>query len=151
MEYLKQVMLRQTVLAAAAHREAAEAVHEQLAEVLPGADGLTQTAGGADDGAQRAGPEAAAPEDMAGSLLGELKQAAQARAALEALRQEAVQTRAVRQVRPAATEKADGVMGGAVTQSWTQLRTAGIAGAQTERSMAEISRFFERDARRYGG
>ena len=27
----------------------------------------------------------------------------------------------------------------------------GIAGAQTERSMAEISRFFERDARRYGG
>ena len=42
-------------------------------------------------------------------------------------------------------------MGGAVTQSWTQLRTAGIAGAQTERSMAEISRFFERDARRYGG
>ena len=31
------------------------------------------------------------------------------------------------------------------------LETQGVSGAQTQRSMREISRFFERDARRYGG
>lgn len=40
---------------------------------------------------------------------------------------------------------------GGLTGSYRQtLVSSGIAGAPTERSMLEISRFFERDARRYG-
>ena len=39
-------------------------------------------------------------------------------------------------------------LGGSFSQ---MLETEGMSGMQTQRSMCEISRFFERDARRYGG
>ena len=40
---------------------------------------------------------------------------------------------------------------GGLIGSWQQtMRTAGVASSPSQRSMQEISRFFERDARRYG-
>ena len=41
--------------------------------------------------------------------------------------------------------------GGLCADFSQSLETQGVSGAQTQRSMREISRFFERDARRYGG
>ena len=44
-----------------------------------------------------------------------------------------------------------GFGGGAAGDFMQQMALSGIAGRQTQRSMGEISRYFERDARRYGG
>ena len=46
---------------------------------------------------------------------------------------------------------ADSQQGGTVSAAVSHLESSGIAGYRTRQSMAEISRFFERDARRYGG
>lgn len=41
--------------------------------------------------------------------------------------------------------------GGVLSQSARHLNASGVAGQETHRSMQDISRYFERDARRYGG
>lgn len=41
--------------------------------------------------------------------------------------------------------------GGLIGDFRQTMVTAGLAGIRTQRSMSEISRYFERDARRYGG
>ena len=49
------------------------------------------------------------------------------------------------------TEKtADADSGGLIGSARSQMELAGIASSPSQRSMMEISRFFERDARRYG-
>lgn len=58
---------------------------------------------------------------------------------------------AAEQAPPLLRRQADSQKGGTVSAGFSHLKTDGIAGWRTRQSMAEISRFFERDARRYGG
>ena len=69
--------------------------------------------------------------------------------AAEAVRQRAARFEAVRA--SGEVGAAAGGQGGVRTSVSAQMQVTGLAGAQTAWSMAEISRFFERDARRYGG
>lgn len=103
--------------------------------------------------ASRAGIEGEEGSSEALQALSDL-QAARARAALLA-----VQTQSEGQLRTA--QQAQGVTlpqmvhsryeGGMITESAHTMQTAETAHGQTQWSMQEISRFFERDARRYGG
>lgn len=77
-----------------------------------------------------------------------------ARASLRAAQMQSVQTLQQAQqtqgVQPSAMRHSryEGGLGADFLQT---LETQGVSGVQTQRSMQEISRFFERDARRYGG
>ena len=123
MEYIERVLLRHTALAAAIEDARAPEAADAMPEAI--------SAGGADS----AGVEDASP--------------AAARQAAEAVRQRAARFETVRASGEAGA--AAGGQGGVRTLSAEQMQVTGLAGAQTAWSMAEISRFFERDARRYGG
>ena len=83
------------------------------------------------------------------ALAEELRDYAAARQAAEAVRQRAARFETVRA--SGEVGAAAGGQGGVRTSVSAQMQVTGLAGAQTAWSMAEISRFFERDARRYGG
>ena len=108
---------------------------------------MPETAG---DGAQ------AQKERGAAALLQEMLRLAQAgtRASLRAVQlqsERALQSAQETQgVQPSAMRHSryEGGLGGGFLQT---LESEGVSGMQTQRSMREISRFFERDARRYGG
>lgn len=95
-------------------------------------------------------------ERGAAALLQEMLRLAQtgARASLRAVQlqsERALQSAQETQgVQPSAMRHSryEGGLGGGFLQT---LESEGVSGMQTQRSMREISRFFERDARRYGG
>ena len=151
MEYIERVLLRHTALAAAIEDgRAPEAVDAMPEAVVTGGSAVSA-------GAEEASPEAAQaladdggtePSPLA-ALAEELRDYAAARQAAEAVRQRAARFETVRASGEAGA--AAGGQGGVRTSVSAQMQVTGLAGAQTAWSMAEISRFFERDARRYGG
>ena len=151
MEYIERVLLRHTALAAAIEDgrapEAADAMPEAVvtggSAVSAGAEEASPDAARelAEDGGTEHSPLAALAE--------ELRDYAAARQAAQAVRQRAARFETVRASGEAGA--AAGGQGGMRTLSAEQMQVTGLAGAQTAWSMAEISRFFERDARRYGG
>ena len=80
-----------------------------------------------------------------------LMQAASLQGQTAAIRQAAEQEQLFRQIRSeaAAAQIREQHPGGISAQTWQSMRISGTAGKQTQQSMAEISRFFERDSRRY--
>lgn len=150
MEYIERVLLRHTALAAAIEDARAPEAVDAMPEAI--------SAGGADSaGVEEALPDAAReltqnggtePSPLA-ALAEELRDYAAARQAAEAVRQRAARFETVRASGEAGA--AAGGQGGVRTSVSAQMQVTGLAGAQTAWSMAEISRFFERDARRYGG
>ena len=151
MEYIERVLLRHTALAAAIE----DARAPEAADAMP--EAVVTSGGTVSGGAEEASPEAAqALADDGGTeysplaaLAEELRDYAAARQAAEAVRQRAARFETVRASGEAGA--AAGGQGGVRTLSAEQMQVTGLAGAQTAWSMAEISRFFERDARRYGG
>lgn len=151
MEYIERVLLRHTALAAAIE----DARAPEAADAMP--EAVVTSGGTVSGGAEEASPEAAqALADDGGTehsplaaLAEELQDYAAARQAAEAVRQRAARFETVRASGEAGA--AAGGQGGVRTLSVSQMQVTGLAGAQTAWSMAEISRFFERDARRYGG
>lgn len=151
MEYIERVLLRHTALAAAIEDgRAPEAV-----DAMP--EAVVTSGGTVSGGAEEASPEAAQaladdggtePSPLA-ALAEELRDYAAARQAAQAVRQRAARFETVRASGEAGA--AAGGQGGVRTSVSAQMQVTGLAGAQTAWSMAEISRFFERDARRYGG
>lgn len=150
MEYIERVLLRHTALAAAIEDARAPEAVDAMPEAI--------SAGGADSaGVEDASPDAARELTQNGgteysplaALAEELRDYAAARQAAEAVRQRAARFETVRASGEAGA--AAGGQGGVRTLSAEQMQVTGLAGAQTAWSMAEISRFFERDARRYGG
>ena len=151
MEYIERVLLRHTALAAAIEdARAPEAVDAMPEAVVTGGSAVSA-------GAEEASPDAARELADGGgtehsplaALAEELRDYAAARQAAEAVRQRAARFETVRASGEAGA--AAGGQGGVRTLSAEQMQVTGLAGAQTAWSMAEISRFFERDARRYGG
>lgn len=151
MEYIERVLLRHTALAAAIEDgRAPEAV-----DAMP--EAVVTSGSTVSGGAEEASPEAAqALADGGGTeysplaaLAEELRDYAAARQAAEAVRQRAARFETVRA--SGEVGAAAGGQGGVRTSVSAQMQVTGLAGAQTAWSMAEISRFFERDARRYGG
>ena len=149
MGYIETILRRHTALTAALEDGHAPEREEMLAEPLPagtagsGADGAENDMTGAED--RTADGAVTGPLEV---LEQELADAAAARQALDAVRQRAARFETLR----ASGETGAGVQAGGVrTLAAQPMRSAGLAGAQTQWSMAEISRFFERDARRYGG
>ena len=150
MEDIERVLLRHTALAAAIEDARAPEAVDAMPEAI--------SAGGADSaGVEDASPDAARELTQNGgteysplaALAEELRDYAAARQAAEAVRQRAARFETVRASGEAGA--AAGGQGGVRTLSAEQMQVTGLAGAQTAWSMAEISRFFERDARRYGG
>lgn len=150
MEYIERVLLRHTALAAALEDGRAPEAVDAMPEAI--------SAGGADSaGVEEASPDAARELTQNGgtehsplaALAEELQDYAAARQAAEAVRRRAARFETVRASGEAGA--AAGGQGGVRTLSVSQMQVTGLAGAQTAWSMAEISRFFERDARRYGG
>ena len=146
MTYLEEILHRQKMLALRADGEAAE---------LPKLGVAAFSEESAENASEAAAEGKPRPEQEGQTLLlngfRELSESAlrlaairqQARAALQTVQPEPETVRQLRQP--------DGMSGGLVTRSVSLLQTTGAAGYDTRRSMAEISRFFERDARRYGG
>lgn len=150
MEYIERVLLRHTALAAALEDARAPEAADAMPEAI--------SAGGADSaGVEDASPAAARELTQNGgteysplaALAEELRDYAAARQAAEAVRQRAARFETVRA--SGEVGAAAGGQGGVRTSVSAQMQVTGLAGAQTAWSMAEISRFFERDARRYGG
>ena len=150
MEYIERVLLRHTALAAAIEDGRAPEAVDAMPEAI--------SAGGADSaGVEDASPDAARELTQNGgteysplaALAEELRDYAAARQAAEAVRQRAARFETVRA--SGEVGAAAGGQGGVRTSVSAQMQVTGLAGAQTAWSMAEISRFFERDARRYGG
>lgn len=151
MEYIERVLLRHTALAAALEDgRAPEAV-----DAMP--EAVVTSGGTVSGGAEEASPEAARELTQNGgtehsplaALAEALRDYAAARQAAEAVRQRAARFETVRA--SGEVGAAAGGQGGVRTSVSAQMQVTGLAGAQTAWSMAEISRFFERDARRYGG
>lgn len=151
MEYIERVLLRHTALAAAIEEgRAPEAVDAMPEAVVTGGSAVSA-------GAEEALPAAARELTQNGgtehsplaALAEELRDYAAARQAAEAVRQRAARFETVHASGEAGA--AAGGQGGVRTSVSAQMQVTGLAGAQTAWSMAEISRFFERDARRYGG
>ena len=151
MEYIERVLLRHTALAAAIEDgRAPEAVDAMPEAVVTGGSAVSA-------GAEEALPDAARELTQNGgteysplaALAEELRDYAAARQAAQAVRQRAARFETVRA--SGEVGAAAGGQGGVRTLSVSQMQVTGLAGAQTAWSMAEISRFFERDARRYGG
>ena len=152
MEYIERVLLRHTALAAAIEDGRAPEAADAMPEVV------TTDSGADSAGVEDASPDAARELTQNGgteksplaALAEELRDYAAARQAAEAVRQRAARFETVRASGEAGAA-AGGQTGGVRTLSAEQMQVTGLAGAQTAWSMAEISRFFERDARRYGG
>ena len=150
MEYIERVLLRHTALAAAIEDGRAPEAVDAMPEVV------TTDSGADSAGVEDASPDAARELTQNGgteksplaALAEELRDYAAARQAAEAVRQRAARFETVRASGEVA---AAGGQGGVRTSVSAQMQVTGLAGAQTAWSMAEISRFFERDARRYGG
>ena len=152
MEYIERVLLRHTALAAAIEDARAPEAADAMPEVV------TTDSGADSAGVEDASPDAARELTQNGgteksplaALAEELRDYAAARQAAEAVRQRAARFETVRASGEAGAA-AGGQTGGVRTSVSAQMQVTGLAGAQTAWSMAEISRFFERDARRYGG
>ncbi len=151
MEYIETILRRHTALTAALEDGRTPERADDWTQPLPAGAVGSAAAGAAEE---PAATETAAASDDAVSgplevLEQELADLAAARQALTAVRQRAARFETVR----ASGETGAGSAGysGVRTLAAQPMRSAGLAGAQTQWSMAEISRFFERDARRYGG
>lgn len=93
-----------------------------------------------------------APEEQLHAALRALEQSTARASSLAAQRQERLlrQTQQTQSVSvPLSTPSRWG--GGVVGELSQTMEASGLAGRQTRYAMSEISRFFERDARRYGG
>ena len=151
MEYIERVLLRHTALAAAIEDgRAPEAVDAMPEAISVGGGAVSAEAEDASPEATRALAEDGGTEHSPlAALAEELRDYAAARQAAEAVRQRAARFETVRA--SGEVGAAAGSPGGVRTLAAEQMQLTGLAGAQTAWSMAEISRFFERDARRYGG
>ena len=153
MEYIEKVLLRHTALAAAIEDgrapEAADAMPEAVVTAAGGAvsAGVEETP---PDAARAFAENGGTEHSPLAALAEELQDYAAARQATEAVRQRAAQFETVRASGEVGAA-AGGSTGGVRTLAARQMQVTGLAGAQTQWSMAEISRFFERDARRSGG
>lgn len=153
MGYIETILRRHTALTAALEDGRAPERADDWTQPLP-AGAAGNAAGGAED--ESAGAETAAPAASDDAVSGplealeqELAELAAARQAIWAVRQRAARFETVRA--SGETGAGSAGYGGVRTLAAQPMRSAGLAGAQTQWSMAEISRFFERDARRYGG
>lgn len=93
-----------------------------------------------------------APEEQLHAALRALEQSTARASSLAAQRQERLlrQTQQTQSISvPLSTPSRWG--GGVVGELSQTMEASGLAGRQTRYAMSEISRFFERDARRYGG
>ena len=151
MGYIETILRRHTALTAALEDGRAPERADTLTQPLPAGTAGSAAAGAAEE---TAGAATATASDDAVSgpleaLEQELAELAAARQAIWAVRQRAARFETLR----ASGETGAGSAGysGVRTLAAQPMRSAGLAGAQTQWSMAEISRFFERDARRYGG
>lgn len=121
-------------------------------EVDVGEGGAENSAGTQQDGRQAALQER---ENAPEALLARLRDLTQTseRAESGLLRGQEAQLRSAQQAQSVRVSQTahSGFGGGAAGDFMQQMVLSGIAGRQTQRSMGEISRYFERDARRYGG
>lgn len=162
MDYLEALLQAQAQIAAQLEAEPDAALRQyavrRKTRTEENAEGTGETARGYGDAKENGAAAASetAENDGAAALLRELARldAIQARAAGITMRmeserqmQQAQQSQSVQpsQMRPGRYE---GGLNGRTVQT---LESTGLAGAQTQWTMGEISRYFERDARRYGG
>lgn len=159
MTYVEKILRMQAEVAAELQPEADETLraYHWRAGVRPGKDGKAAEAAG-----QKSRPsgaetlDGADKSDGAEPLLRELRrlEAAQMRAALvsaQAEEERQMQTlRQIQSVQPS-VQVGSAFSGGLIGRLTQTLETEGVSSIQAQRSMGEISRFFERDARRYGG
>lgn len=121
-------------------------------EMDVGEGGAENSAGTQQDGGQAVLQER---ENAPEALLARLRDLTQTseRAESRLLRGQEAQLRSAQQAQSARVSQTahNGFGGGAAGDFMQQMVLSGIAGRQTQRSMGEISRYFERDARRYGG
>lgn len=108
-------------------------------------------------GTQQSGGQAALQEheNAPEALLARLRDLTQTseRAESRLVRGQEAQLRSAQQAQSVSISQTahSGFGGGAAGDFMQQMALSGFAGRQTQRSMGEISRYFERDARRYGG
>lgn len=164
MGYVDELLRRQGAVAQRLEQTPEEELPE-AAQVRPGrrrAEKQENEAAGAE--AESADAEKAAAGDARETEEGGAEAALRALSRLEAARERAEGLRAARErsgQQLVAAQQTQGVTpsrsaysrydGGMDAQTERTMRSGGMAGAQTQWSMQEISRFFERDARRYGG
>ena len=161
MTYVEKILRMQAEVAAELQPEADEALtgYHWSARVRPEAgtqDAETEpgTAEALSLPADMQTPDGPGKAD--GALLRELRRLedAQLRAALLTTQTEGErQLRTLQQmqsVQPSA-QAGSAFSGGLIGRLTQTLETEGVSSIQAQRSMGEISRFFERDARRYGG
>ena len=146
MEYLQRLMARQALLAA---------VFEQQQTLRYAEYSVTAPVGkAAERPSELPEEERQTPEDAPGAALyrslTRLQSAQEQTAAIRRLlEQEQAAQPLVSQTPLTRQTSGQTQEGGVVCRSWQTMRTSGLAGMQTRRSMEEISRFFERDSRRY--
>ena len=165
MTYVEKILRMQAEVAAELQPEADEAltVYHWSARVRPEdgtQDAETETEPGTAEAlslpADMQTPDRPGKADGAEPLLRELRRLedAQQRAALLTTQTEGErQLRTLQQmqsVQPSA-QAGSAFSGGLIGRLTQTLETEGVSSIQAQRSMGEISRFFERDARRYGG
>ena len=153
MGYIETILRRHTALTAALEDGRAPERADTLTQPLPAGTAGSAAAGAAEETVATETAAPAASDGAAGrpleALEQELAELAAARQALTAVRQRAARFETLRA--SGETGAGSAGYGGVRTLAAQPMRSAGLAGAQTQWSMAEISRFFERDARRYGG
>ena len=166
LEYVKRLLLEQTKLAAqfeaAPQPELREYLLSAEAAQAPEMEPDTRAQQNAEPAKTQEEPWAAAAEQSAEDQLKELSRQTMRIYSLQmekSARRQAEHTKLLERTMTILQERqevnlpartVDSAQGGLIG-SWQQtMRTAGVASSPSQRSMQEISRFFERDARRYG-
>lgn len=145
-DYLQRLMARQAVLASAFDRE--QTIRFALYEMAePAAPEGSETK---DAKTSRQKPSAEEASDVR-EIYRKLMQTDVLQEKTAAIRQVAEQQKLLRQLRSEslAEQSRQQHPGGISMQVRQLMQTGGMAGRQTRQSMEEISRFFERDSRRY--
>ena len=158
--YVDELLLRQRMLSAGLTEEDSAELSTYLAEdrrLPPSEDAAAMQTGASKTNEDQTGRNAVyreAENGAAGQLLLRLKELERGSAGVQVLRQKIQQEKMERvevSQRERLMERRPENTGGGHTGSYTRrMETGGIASSPTRRSMQEISRFFERDARRYG-
>ena len=162
MDYVQALLLEQAEMAESLGTQTEMALRELLLarrrrEARDGAENPEQTGGAAGQAAEEADGgvmrrETEQPQQTLWRRMEDAAAAASRAAAMAEERRQAQTWQTQRGQSVSVPQETGSRFSGGVTGELTRrLETSGIAGRQTQRSMAEISRYFERDARRYGG
>ena len=158
--YVDELLFRQRKLSAGLTEEDTAELSVHFAEgkrPLPSADGAAVQADAVRMETEEPGQVLSRPEaesGAAGQLLLRLTELERGSAGVQVLRQK-IQQEKLERVEAAQRERLmerrpENTAGGHTGSYTRHMETGGIASSPTQRSMQEISRFFERDARRYG-